>query len=137
MKDTEYAESKEKSYFRFFQFLFFELSWKVHRKLGWWRYISNQKMSITRKIKIIKIWNLICLSIQPIPNLSCKFKHFWKKQSKIFEKKKMQHFLKYIFYGFSWCVRCCSILLKWNSIYLKKLPDLVFHLMYSRFFWLY
>ena len=33
------------------------------------------------KIKIGKIWNFIFLSIQPIPDLSCKFDHFWKKKS--------------------------------------------------------
>ena len=38
------------------------------------------KMTKTRKIKIGKIWNLIFLSIQHIPHLSCKFEHFWKKE---------------------------------------------------------
>ena len=43
-------------------------------------------MTITRKIKIGKIWNLVFLSIQPIPDLSCKFEHLWKKK-KIGKKK--------------------------------------------------
>ena len=34
---------------------------------------------MTRKIKIGKIWNSAFLFIQPIPDLSCKFDHFWKK----------------------------------------------------------
>ena len=40
------------------RFLFFELSWKIHHKLGWWRYKNDQKMTTTRKIKIGKIWNI-------------------------------------------------------------------------------
>ena len=32
---------------------------------------------ITRKIKIGKIGNLVFLSIQPIPDLSCKIQNFW------------------------------------------------------------
>ena len=48
-----------------------------------------QKMTITRKIKIGKIWNSIFLSIQHIPHLSCKFEHFWKKKfSKLCSQKK-------------------------------------------------
>ena len=38
------------------------------------------EMTITQKIKIGKIRNLIFLSIQPIPDLSSKFDHFWKKK---------------------------------------------------------
>ena len=34
------------------------------------------EMTITQKIKIGKIWDLILLSIQPIPNLTCKFDTF-------------------------------------------------------------
>ena len=37
------------------------------------------KMTITRKIKIRKIWNFIFISIQPIPDLSCICDHFWNK----------------------------------------------------------
>ena len=33
---------------------------------------------ITRKVKIGNIWNLVFLSVQPIPDLSCKLDHFWK-----------------------------------------------------------
>ena len=36
------------------------------------------KKTITRKIKIGKIWNLIFHLIQPIPDHSCKFDHFWR-----------------------------------------------------------
>ena len=45
------------------------------------KFIENwgTKMTRTRKIKIGNIWNLIFHSIQPIPDLSCKFEHFWKK----------------------------------------------------------
>ena len=32
------------------------------------------------KNKIAKIWNMIFLSIQHIPHLSCNFEHFWKKK---------------------------------------------------------
>ena len=41
------------------------------------KFIENwgDKMTITRKIKI---GNLIFLSIQPIPDLSCKFDNFWR-----------------------------------------------------------
>ena len=60
------------------RFLFFELSWKIHRKLG-------QKMTITRKIKIC---NLIIFSIQPIPDLSCRFE--------LFREKKLDFFFKYV-----------------------------------------
>ena len=35
-------------------------------------------MTITRKIKIGKIWNLVFLFIQPIAVLSYKFDHFWR-----------------------------------------------------------
>ena len=41
------------------RFLFFELSWKIHHKLGWWRYKNDQKMTITRKMKIGKIWYMV------------------------------------------------------------------------------
>ena len=48
-------------------------------------------MTRTQKIKIAKTGNLIFLSIQPIPYLSCKFENFWKKIGN-FEQKKNQHF---------------------------------------------
>jgi len=86
-----------KIHFPFFSFS--ELSWKFIEN---WGHLST-KMTITRKIKI---WNLIFLSIQPIPLLSCKFKHFWKekiwifmffKYVRTFLKKKIQIF--YFFGG--------------------------------------
>ena len=44
---------------------------KIHQKLAFF----STKMTITGKIKIGKIWNMIFLSI--MPHLSCKFDHFW------------------------------------------------------------
>ena len=46
-----------------------------------WRFLEQKwrKMTITRKINIWKIWNLVFLFIQLIAVLSCKFDHFWKK----------------------------------------------------------
>ena len=35
--------------------------------------ILSTKMTITQKIRIAKIGNVVFLSIQPIPDLSCKF----------------------------------------------------------------
>jgi len=40
--------------------------------------ILSKKMTRTRKIKIAKIGNLVFLSIQQIPDLSCKFESFEK-----------------------------------------------------------
>ena len=63
--------------FPFFRFyLFLELLWKFIEN---WEHFCI-KMIITWKIYIRKIWNLIFLSIQLIPDLSCKFEHFWKKK---------------------------------------------------------
>ena len=56
-----------------FRFSFFKLSWKFIDNWG----DLSKKITIPRKINI---WNLIFLSIQPIPDLSCKFDHFWKKK---------------------------------------------------------
>ena len=52
MDDAECVETNEKSSFRF---LFFELSWKTHRKLG---YKNDQKWPWLKKYKseISKIW---------------------------------------------------------------------------------
>ena len=51
-----------------------------HRKLGWFFFQKNDtKMTITRKIKIGEFWNLVLLSIQPIADLSSKFKKLKKK----------------------------------------------------------
>ena len=51
-------------------------------------------MTITRKIKIEKILNLIFLSVQPFPKFR-KFEHFKKIEKKMFEqfKKKKIFFL--------------------------------------------
>ena len=73
MEDAQCAEMNEKSTF---QFLFFELSWKIHRKLG----TKITKNYHNSKNKIGKIWNMIFLSIQHILHLSCKFDQFWKKK---------------------------------------------------------
>ena len=54
-----------------------ENSWKI-------RVILSTKMIITQRIKIATIRNLVCLSIQPIPDLSCKFKG---KKIRNFERK--------------------------------------------------
>ena len=45
-----------------------------------WRILEQKwrKVTIIRKIKIGKIWNLVFLFIQPITVLSCKFDHFWR-----------------------------------------------------------
>ena len=69
MKDAEWAESKEKSYFRFFWFLFssYGLFWLNHPNF---RYI----FSITRKIKI---WKFIFHSIHHIVHLSWKWDQNW------------------------------------------------------------
>ena len=48
-------------------------------KIGTMTSQNYQNMTITRKIKIWKIWNLIFHSFQNIPHLSCKFEHFNKK----------------------------------------------------------
>ena len=48
----------------------------IHQKLT----VLRTKMTISRKIIIWKIWNLIFLSIQMIPHLSCEFEHFWRKK---------------------------------------------------------
>jgi len=73
MRCVEWKKNNKK----ILRLLFSELSWKIHRKFGWWRHKKDQKMTITQKIKIGKIWNLIFLSVQPIPDLSCEFEHFW------------------------------------------------------------
>ena len=56
-----------------FPILFFELSWKFIENCG----EDVTKMTITRKIRIRKIWNLIFLSIQPIPDLHVNSKKFF------------------------------------------------------------
>ena len=53
-----------------FVIFIFRVIVKIHRKLT----ILRTKNTITRKTKF---WNLIFLFIQAIPDLSCKFDHFW------------------------------------------------------------
>ena len=56
----------------------------------------STKITITRKIKIGKIWNFIFHSIQPSPHLSLIFEHFWVKKFNvwnIFEEKNSIFFL--------------------------------------------
>ena len=62
-----------------FPILFFWVIVKFHRKLT----VFRTKMTRTLKMKIGKIWNLIFLSIQSIPDISCKFDH-WRKKYFIF-----------------------------------------------------
>ena len=52
MMRCELNRLEKKNNAKILRFLFFELSWKIHRKLGWWRQKNDQKMTITRKIKI-------------------------------------------------------------------------------------
>ena len=49
---------------------------KIHRKST----IFSTKMTITQKIKIEKIWNMVLHLFKQIPHLSCKFEQFWKKK---------------------------------------------------------
>jgi len=44
-----------------------------------WGYFERKKTTITPKIKIAKIGNLVFLSTKQIPDLSCKFQNFTKK----------------------------------------------------------
>ena len=53
---------------------FSSLYFSSYRKLVWWCHKNDTKMSISRKIKIGKIRNLVFLPIQPIADLSCKIK---------------------------------------------------------------
>ena len=59
----------------FFAIFVFQVIVKIHRNLRWWRHKNDTKMTITRKIKIGKIWKLIFLSIEPISDLPCKFQN--------------------------------------------------------------
>ena len=70
MKDAELAKLKEKSNFRFFLFLYFELWSFLYSNHSNFRWI----FTITQKIKIEK---LIFHSIQHIPHLSYKSDYFW------------------------------------------------------------
>ena len=63
---------------------------------------------ITRKIKIGKIWNLVFLPIQPIPDLPCRFDHFWIfisrvvkytwKMQNLLNRKKKIRFFRFLFF---------------------------------------
>ena len=57
----------------FFAIFIFRVMVENSSKIG---VILSTKMIISRKIKNVKIGNLIFLSIQPIPDLSCKFEKF-------------------------------------------------------------
>ena len=73
MQDPESGESKEKSNFRFFWFLFFKLwsfSYSNHHNFRW-------IFTITRKIKIEKIVQYIFHTIQHIAHLSWKWDQNW------------------------------------------------------------
>ena len=95
MDHAECAEYNKKLNTKILWFLFFNLSWKIHWKLEW----SRHKNDHNSKNKIGKILSLIFLSIQYIPNFSCKFEHFRKK--KLF--KNVRTFLKKLLF-FWWGV---------------------------------
>ena len=56
-------------------------------------------MTRTQKIKIAKTGNLVFLSIQPIPYLSCKFENFWNFFGNFEQKKESTFFFCSIFGG--------------------------------------
>ena len=62
----------------------FQIFWEKKMLIieNWGDFFKNNdtKMTITRKIKIAKIWKLVSLSIQPISDLPCKFLKFLKKK---------------------------------------------------------
>ena len=62
---------KENKISGFLFYVFRSFLWCDHSNF-WWIFI-------TQKIKIGKICNFIFIFIQPIPDISCKFEHFWKK----------------------------------------------------------
>ena len=70
MKDAKCADTNKKSIFRFLVFL--DMIIFVLKIINF-RWI----FTITQKMKIGKIWNLIFLPIRPIPDLSCKFENLW------------------------------------------------------------
>ena len=75
MKDAGCADTNEKPIFRF---LVFEIWLFLDSKLVnfWW--ILSTKSSVSKQIKIGKIWILIFYSIQHCAHLSCKYGHFWR-----------------------------------------------------------
>ena len=85
MKDVECAEQSGKNNTKITSSLFFELWEKIHQKIG--VILREKKTTITPKIKIAKIGNLIFISTQQIPDLSCKFQNFTKKNNLKFCKR--------------------------------------------------
>ena len=74
MKGAKFAELKGKINKKILRFYFSSYHWK----LEWFFHKNVAKITITRKIKIGKIWNLVFLSIQPIADLSSEFENFQK-----------------------------------------------------------
>ena len=76
-----------------FSYLYFS---SYHRKLGWWRHKNDTKMTISRKMKIRKIWKLVffLFSRFPIFHIILKNKNkilkFWKIYEKCLRKKKFE-----------------------------------------------
>ena len=70
--------NRTRLWIKFFSDFYFSSN---HRKLGWFFQKNDTKMTITQKIKIVKIWKLVLLSNQPISNLPCKFQKFQKKKN--------------------------------------------------------
>ena len=87
IEDAESAKYNRKNNIKIFRFLFFELSWNLS-KIEVMTSQNDTKMTITRKIKIVKTWKLVFPSIQPILDYSCKFEKWilriWAKKFSIF-----------------------------------------------------
>ena len=75
---------------QFFPIFIFRVTVKTSSKIRVTTSQNDQKVTITRKIKIGKFWNLIFLSILPISDLLYKFELFWKK--KLEKKNVVQKF---------------------------------------------
>ena len=67
-----------------------EKSWKIGT-------ILSKKMSRTQKIKNAKTGNLVFISIQPIPDLSCEFVNFGNFFLEILNKKIITFFFLFFF----------------------------------------
>ena len=67
--------NRMKNKIHFFAIFIFRVTGENSSQIG---VILSTKMTITRKMKIAKIGNLIFLSIQSIPDLSFKFEKNWK-----------------------------------------------------------
>ena len=76
MKDAEFAETNDKSIFRF---LILEIWWFLYSKLFsfLFRWIFSTKSTITQKINIGKIGKLNFQLFQDTTHLACKYDHFW------------------------------------------------------------